>query len=99
MIAVVILHFACFSLALPNGVSLESKWLQISSDLQDSSQYSGRYYDYFTLCELSTPGLANGVLLESKWQHISSDLRDISQYSSRYYNFFYALWVFHTSFG
>ena len=31
-----------FTLALANGFSLEFEWQQVSSSLQDSSQYSGR---------------------------------------------------------
>ena len=31
-----------FTSALADGFSPESEWLQISSSLQDSSQYSGR---------------------------------------------------------
>ena len=31
-----------FTTALADGLSQESEWQQVSSDLQDSSQYSGR---------------------------------------------------------
>ena len=38
-----------FTSALANGLSLEFKWQQISSSLQDSSQYSGHSQQYYSL--------------------------------------------------
>ena len=39
---IIIYSLEFFSSALANGFSLESVWQQLSSSLQDSSQYSGR---------------------------------------------------------
>ena len=38
-----------FTLVLANGLSSEFKWQQVSSSLQDSSLYSGRSQEYFSL--------------------------------------------------
>ena len=37
-------HLEFFTSALADGISLEFEWQQVSSSLQDSSQYSGRAY-------------------------------------------------------
>ena len=43
IIAIIIIHsLELFTSALADGFSLESEWQQVSSSLQDSSQYSGR---------------------------------------------------------
>ena len=48
-----LLHFFTpwkfFTSALADGLSLESEWQQVSSSLQDSSQYSGRSQQYCSL--------------------------------------------------
>ena len=43
-IIIIIIHhpLELFTSALADGFSLESEWQQVSSSLQDSSQYSGR---------------------------------------------------------
>ena len=42
LIIIIIHSLELFTLALAEGFSLESEWQQVSSSLQDSSQYSGR---------------------------------------------------------
>ena len=43
IIIIIIIHsLQLFTPALADGFSLESEWQQVSSSLQDSSQYSGR---------------------------------------------------------
>ena len=43
IIIIIIIHsLELFTSALADGFSLESEWQQVSSNLQDSSQYSGR---------------------------------------------------------
>ena len=43
IIIIIINHsLELFTSALADGFSLESEWQQVSSSLQDSSQYSGR---------------------------------------------------------
>ena len=43
IIIIIIIHsLELFTSALANGFSLESEWQQVSSCLQDFSQYSGR---------------------------------------------------------
>ena len=42
IIIIIIYSFEFFTSALDDGPSLEFKWQQVSSNLQDSSQYSGR---------------------------------------------------------
>ena len=39
---IIITLWEFFTPALADGLSLESEWQQVSSNLQDSSQYSGR---------------------------------------------------------
>ena len=44
IIIIIIIHsLKLFTSALAHGFSLESEWQQVSSSLQDSSQYSGRF--------------------------------------------------------
>ena len=40
---IIIFSLEFFTSALADGFSLESEWQQVSSSLQDSSQYSGRF--------------------------------------------------------
>ena len=43
IIIIIIIHsLELFTSALADGFSLETEWQQVSSSLQDSSQYSGR---------------------------------------------------------
>ena len=43
IIIIIIIHLLeLFTSALADGFSQESEWQQVSSSLQDSSQYSGR---------------------------------------------------------
>ena len=42
IIIVILPSWVFFTQTLADGLSLESEWLQVSSDLQDFSQYSGR---------------------------------------------------------
>ena len=42
IIIIIIYSFWVFPSALADGLSLESEWQQVSSGLQDSSEYSGR---------------------------------------------------------
>ena len=42
MIITIIYSLEFFTSALADGFSLEFEWQQVSSSLQDSSQYSGR---------------------------------------------------------
>ena len=42
IIIIIIYSLELFTSALADGFSLESEWQQVSSSLQDSSQYSGR---------------------------------------------------------
>ena len=41
IIIIIIIPLVFFTLALADGLSLEFEWQQVSSSLQDSSQYSG----------------------------------------------------------
>ena len=44
MIMIIIIYsLEFFTSALADGLSLEIEWPQVSSSLQDSSQYSGRF--------------------------------------------------------
>ena len=43
MMVIIIYSLEFFISALADGLSLESEWQQVSSSLQDSSQYSGRF--------------------------------------------------------
>ena len=43
IIIIILLIWEFFILASADGFSLEFEWQQVSSSLQDSSQYSGRY--------------------------------------------------------
>ena len=42
IIIIIIYSFEFFTSALADGLSVELEWQQVSSSLQDSSQYSGR---------------------------------------------------------
>ena len=42
IIIIIVYSLVFFSSALADGLSLKFEWLQVSSTLQDSSQYSGR---------------------------------------------------------
>ena len=42
IIIIIIIYSEFFTFALVDGLSLEFEWKQVSSSLQDSSQYSGR---------------------------------------------------------
>ena len=42
-ITIIITSLEFFTSALADGFSLEFEWKQVSSSLQDSSQYSGRF--------------------------------------------------------
>ena len=42
IISIIIYSLEFFTSALADGLSLEIEWQQVSSSLQDSSQYSGR---------------------------------------------------------
>ena len=42
IIIIIIYSLGFFTSVLADGPSVESEWLQVSSSLQDSSQYSGR---------------------------------------------------------
>ena len=42
IVIITIYSLEFFSLALADGLSLEFEWQQVSSSLQDFSQYSGR---------------------------------------------------------
>ena len=44
IIIIIIIHWEFLRLALADNISLESEYQQVSSSLQDSSQYSGRSY-------------------------------------------------------
>ena len=73
-----------FTSALADGFSLEFEWQQVSSSLQDSSQYSGHFIIFILLlAQFLTPALADGLLLESEWQQVSSIFLDSSPYSSQ----------------
>ena len=69
-----------FTPALADGLSLEFEWQQVSSSIQDSSQYSSLLFIFW---EFYTPALADGLSLEFEWLQVSSILRDSSQYSGR----------------
>ena len=43
IIIIIIYSWEFFTSALADGLSLEFEWQQVSSSLQDSSQYSGRF--------------------------------------------------------
>ena len=49
-----LLLLECFTPALADGLSLESEWLQVSSGLQDSSQYSDRPQQCYSLYGLGS---------------------------------------------
>ena len=42
IVIIIIYSLEFFTSALADGLSLEFEWQQVSSSLQDSSQYSGR---------------------------------------------------------
>ena len=43
IIIIIIYSLEVFTSALPDGLSLDIEWQQVSSSFQDSSQYSGRF--------------------------------------------------------
>ena len=63
IIIIIIYSSEFFTSALADGLSLESEWLQVSSSLQDSSQYSGRFQQ---CCHLDgLPSAANFQILQT----------------------------------
>ena len=49
IIIIILLFWGFFQPALADGFSLEAEWQQVSSSLQDSSQYSGRFQQCYSL--------------------------------------------------
>ena len=85
IIIIILLLWEFFTPALADGFPLEFEWQQVSSSLQDSSQYSGRPQQCCRLdslhpppisksWEFFTPALADGFPLEYEWQQVSSSL-------------------------
>ena len=77
-----VLFWEFFTPASADGFSLEFEWQQVSSSLQDSSQYSGRCL-LFTPLKFFTSVLPDGFSLQFEWQQVSSSLLDSSQDSGR----------------
>ena len=92
MFIVITLRFF-FTPASADGLSMDSNW-QVSSSLQDSSQYSScnlnclgsYYYHYYYFKIFFIEVLADGFFFfffEFEWQQVSPSFQDSSQYSGR----------------
>ena len=95
IIIIIIIPCEFFTPGYSGSLWLESDWQQVSLDLQDSSQYSGRPHQCYSLdgllsssillllllLEFFTSALADGLSLWFEWHEVSLNLQDSSQYS------------------